>query len=194
MTVPLDGRLARSVRTRAAVIDALIALYEEGDLSPTAVRVAERAGVALRTVYGHFADIESLYAEAGDRELTRLLERSDQVDPGLPFEERVRRFAANRAAVLEWLLPVMRAAATREALSPQLQRNRRRFVAAGDAEVRQVFAVELAGSEDPEALVARVHVVAAGAAWMTLRLDRGLAAPQAESALHALLRAVLTDG
>lgn len=191
MTAPLDGRLARSVRTRAAVIDALLALYEEGDVSPTAVRVAERAGVALRTVYGHFADMESLYAEAGDRELTRLLERSEPVDPGLPREERVRRFAAGRAAVLEWLLPIMRAAATREAQSPQLQRNRQRFVAAGDAEVRQVFATELAAAADPEALVGAVHVVAGGAAWMTLRLDRGLAREQAEAAVLRLLQAVL---
>jgi AcrR family transcriptional regulator len=63
------------VRTRSAVIDALLALYEEGDLNPTAVRVAGRAGVALRTVYGHFADLESLYAEASERELARTLER-----------------------------------------------------------------------------------------------------------------------
>ena len=55
-STPLDGRLARSQRTRAAVIDALVALCVEGDPSPTALRVAERAGVALRTVYGHFAD------------------------------------------------------------------------------------------------------------------------------------------
>lgn len=191
MTVPLDGRLARSVRTRAAVIDALLALYEEGDLSPTAVRVAERAGVALRTVYGHFADMESLYAEAGDRELTRLLERSSPVDPALPYDERVRRFAANRAAVLEWLLPIMRAAGTREPHSPQLQANRQRFVAAGDAEVRTVFAAELAERADPDALVAAVHVVAAGPAWMTLRLDRGLQPAEAEAALLALLQAVL---
>ena len=191
MTVPLDGRLARSVRTRAAVIDALLALYEEGDLSPTAVRVAERAGVALRTVYGHFADMESLYAEAGDRELTRLLARSEQVDPALPRGERVRRFVANRAAVLEWLLPIMRAAATREPVSPQLQRNRERFVAAGDAEVRQVFATELAAHPDPDALVADLHLVAAGPAWATLRLDRRLDPAAAEAVLLRLVEAVV---
>ena len=44
---PLDGRLARSARTRHAVVDALLDLLGEGDLRPTAARIAERAGVSL---------------------------------------------------------------------------------------------------------------------------------------------------
>jgi AcrR family transcriptional regulator len=194
-THAVDGRLARSARTRTAVIDALIALHEEGDLSPTAVRVAARAGVALRTVYGHFADMESLYAEAGDREFGRVVEIATAVPVDLPFEERLERFAASRAVVLEWLLPIMRAAALREAGSPALQRNRDRFVALGDTETRQVFSQELAAlppKARAEALHA-VHLVAGGPAWIALRIDRGLDAPAAEQLLHQVLRAVLTD-
>jgi TetR/AcrR family transcriptional regulator of autoinduction and epiphytic fitness len=191
----LDGRLARSVRTRTAVIDALLQLYEEGDLSPTAVRVAGRAGVALRTVYGHFADMESLYAEAGQRELSRLVEISRPIPPELPYEERVRQFAANRRVVLEWLLPIMRAAAMREQGSPQLQRNRDRFVALGDAEVRQVFAAELATlpARRQVDLVHALHMVAGGPAWVALRVDRGLGPEDAGRLLHEVLAAVLTS-
>ncbi|MGB8651885.1 MAG: TetR/AcrR family transcriptional regulator [Mycobacteriales bacterium] len=188
-----DGRLARSARTRAAVIDALLALYEEGDLSPTAVRVAARAGVALRTVYGHFADLESLYAEAGERELSRLVERAVAIPAELPYDERVRRLAAGRADVLEWLLPVMRASGMREPVSPQLQRNRERFVALGDLETRQVLAPELArlARERQEQVVHAVHLVAGGPAWAGLRVDRGLEADEAAELLHTVLRATL---
>jgi hypothetical protein len=42
---PLDGRSARALRTREAIVDACIGLVEEGELRPTAPRVAERAGV-----------------------------------------------------------------------------------------------------------------------------------------------------
>jgi AcrR family transcriptional regulator len=69
---PVDGRTARGQRTRSSVVDALLALQEEGDLSPTAQQVAARAGVALRTVFGHFSDMETLWAEAGQRELAKL--------------------------------------------------------------------------------------------------------------------------
>ena len=191
--VPADGRLARSARTREAVIDALLGLHLEGDLSPTAGRVAERAGVALRTVYGHFADLESLYAEAGQRAMARVREvaiaftASWSADPArLPLEDRARRFAEARAVALEWLLPISRAAALREGLSPQMQRNRERFVALGDSEVRTLFAPELAvlGAAEAERAVHALHVVAGGPAWAALRQDRGLQ-PVAAAALLA---------
>ena len=53
----IDGRLARSARTRHAVVDALLDLLGEGDLRPTAARIAERAGVSLRIVFHHFEDL-----------------------------------------------------------------------------------------------------------------------------------------
>ncbi len=192
-SAPVDGRLARSARTRTAVIDALLELYEQGDLSPTAVRVAAHAGVALRTVYGHFADLESLYAEAGQRELQRTLARSRPVDPNLPLSARLTGFVANRAAVLEWLLPVMRAAAVREADSPQLQRVREQFVALGDADVDQAFAAELAPMTPVErrGLHDAVHLVAGGPAWVTLRIDRGLTPEEARRLVQQCLEPVL---
>lgn len=38
-------------------------LIESGDPSPSAARVAKRAGVGLRSVFRHFDDMDSLYAE-----------------------------------------------------------------------------------------------------------------------------------
>ena len=196
MTAELvDGRLARSARTRTAVIDALLALHEEGDLSPTAVRVASRAGVALRTVYGHFADMESLFAEAGQRELSRIIALTDAISRDLPLGERIDRLAATRARVLESMLATMRAAALREGLSPQLQENRDRFVAAGDAQVWQVLGPELRRLAEPDRadLLDLVHHVAGGHAWMSLRIDRALAVPAAGRVLRRALHLVLTD-
>lgn len=190
----VDGRLARSVRTRTAVIDALLALYEEGDLNPTAVRVAGRAGVALRTVYGHFADMESLYAEAGERELARTLERVTAIDPDLPYDARLAAFAAGRGDVLEFLLPVMRAMGAKELGSPQLLRARAQFIGLGDFEVHLAFAPEL----DPlpeqrrRRVLDLVHLVAGGPAWVTLRTDRGLDQAAAVEVVRDGLAAVFT--
>lgn len=195
--VPLgseDGRAARSRRTRTAVVDALLALQEEGNLAPTAQQVAGRAGVALRTVFGHFCDLETLWAEAGARELARLRDVADDVPPDLPLGERVARFAASRARVLERLLPVMRAARLREPTSPQLAANRTMFVQAGDDEVRTVFATELARLDDAATrrLLVVVHVAAGGSTWEVLRHDRGLSAAEAQDVVLATLSALLT--
>ena len=57
-----DGRHQRSERSRQAIIDAMMALIEEGNLVPTAQQVSERANVGIRSVFRHFSDMESLYA------------------------------------------------------------------------------------------------------------------------------------
>ena len=58
-----DGRIKRSVRSRQLIIDAMLVLIDEGNLIPTAQQVADRAGVAIRTVFRHFTEMEKLFAE-----------------------------------------------------------------------------------------------------------------------------------
>ncbi|MCB0988145.1 MAG: TetR/AcrR family transcriptional regulator, partial [Acidimicrobiales bacterium] len=64
---PVDGRTARAVRTREAIVDGTLALLAEGDLRPTAPRISERASVSVRSVFQHFDDLETLYAAVGNR-------------------------------------------------------------------------------------------------------------------------------
>jgi TetR/AcrR family transcriptional regulator of autoinduction and epiphytic fitness len=191
---PVDGRTARGQRTRSSVVDALLALQEEGDLSPTAQQVAARAGVALRTVFGHFSDMETLWAEAGQRELEKLGELAVRIDRSLPLEERIQQFTASRARVLEALLPVMRAARLREPTSPQLQRNRELFIEAGDLEIADAFGVELAALE-PERrsrCLDALYLASSGPAWEALRHDRGLSPQEAADVMRFGVTALLT--
>ncbi|MCU1590898.1 MAG: TetR/AcrR family transcriptional regulator, regulator of autoinduction and epiphytic fitness [Thermoleophilales bacterium] len=192
--LPVDGRNERSRRTREAVVDALLALHDAGDLTPTAQRVAAKAGVALRTVYGHFNDMETLYAEAGERELRRLYAVAEVVPPELPLPERIEWFCRSRARVLEYLLPVMRATRLREPFSPQLARNRSRYIASADAEVERVFARELSGAQGPKTLDA-LYLATGGPAWDALRTDRHLDPTAAEAVMRRTVTALLaTEG
>jgi len=192
--VRADGRNERARRTREAVVDALLELHDEGDLTPTAQRVAARAGVALRTVYGHFTDMETLYAEAGERELRRLYAVAEVVPTELPLAERIERFCRSRARVLEYLMPVMRATRIREPFSPQLVRNRSRYIASADAEVAKVFARELAGASGPRTLDA-LYLATGGPAWDALRTDRHLDPSDAEAVMRRTVTALLaTEG
>jgi AcrR family transcriptional regulator len=186
----VDGRNERSRRTREAVVDALLALHDEGDLTPTAQRVAAKAGVALRTVYGHFTDMETLYAEAGERELQRLYAVAEIVPADLPLAERIERFCVSRARVLEYLMPVMRATRLREPFSPQLARNRARYIASADAEVERVFARELAGPKGA-AMLDALYLATGGPAWDALRTDRHLDPNAAQGVMRRTVAALL---
>jgi len=53
-----DGRVTRGLRNREAIVDALLACYEAGDLRPSLPEVAARAGVSLRSVHNHFDDAD----------------------------------------------------------------------------------------------------------------------------------------
>ena len=57
-----DGRVQRSIRTKAAIAAAFVTLVDGGNLAPTSHEVAQQAGVGHRTVFRHFEDMESLYA------------------------------------------------------------------------------------------------------------------------------------
>ena len=190
----LDGRTERSRRTRDAVVDALLALHDDGDLTPTAQRVAARAGVALRTVYGHFNDMETLYAEAGERELRRLFAVADVVPDDLPLDARIDAFCRSRARVLEYLLPVMRATRLREPFSPQLLRNRHRYIASADAEVARVFAPELRRHREPGPVLDALYLATGGPAWDALRGDRGLDPDRALDVMTRTVTALLVPG
>jgi AcrR family transcriptional regulator len=58
-----DGRRRRSQDSRARIVAAMLELTRQGEVSPSATAVAERAGVGLRSVFRHFKDMESLYQE-----------------------------------------------------------------------------------------------------------------------------------
>jgi AcrR family transcriptional regulator len=54
----VDGRRARSERSKQAIIEASLALMEEGNLIPTAQQISNRAGVGMRSFFRHFEDME----------------------------------------------------------------------------------------------------------------------------------------
>ena len=56
----IDGRRASRERNRDAVVDALLDLYREGNLSPGADAVAERSGLSRRSLFRYFDDLDDL--------------------------------------------------------------------------------------------------------------------------------------
>src|SRR4051812_7551935 len=140
----VDGRTARAERTRAAIVEAHLALIGEGDLRPTGERIAERAGVSLRTLWTNFKDMETLFAATGQRVNERLDALWQPIPPELPLTGRITEFCDQRAEMLEVLAPSARASALREPFSPQLRRNREAAIVRVRHEIELVFEPELA--------------------------------------------------
>jgi TetR/AcrR family transcriptional regulator of autoinduction and epiphytic fitness len=188
-----DGRLARSARTRRAIVDALRALHQEGDLRPTAPRVAERAGVSLRTVWQHFNDLETLLVEAGQRDYEIAQRYVTPIDTGAPLTARLRQLVQQRGGMYEALAPVWRAARLQEPFSPQIRRNRDRLLEASREQLERVVGPELESLPDTSrhSVFAALQVATTWSTWESLRGELGLTVEDAEQTVFVLIANLL---
>jgi len=192
---PSDGRAARSHRTRRAIVDAMRSLHAEGDLRPTAPRVAERAGVSLRTVWQQFADMETLLIEAGRRDLEVLLSLVQKIDPDQPLAVRIGLFTSQRTRVLEEMTPTWRAARIHKPSSEQLRRDTAQMIARAKSELETVFARELSQlqGDKRQHLLDALHTISIWAFWESMRTDLALGQRQARELFSATFTALLAE-
>ncbi|MGN9777640.1 TetR/AcrR family transcriptional regulator [Micromonospora sp. H33] len=190
----VDGRAARAERTRSAIVEAHLALIDEGDLKPTGERIAERAGVSLRTLWTNFKDMETLFAATGQR----VSEREDAlfrpIPPDMPLTRRIAEFCAQRVQMLELLAPAARASALREPFSPQLRRNREDCIVRARREIELVFGPELANAgRGREQLLDALTVASTSSAWLMMRDAMGLDVETARATMARTVGALLVD-
>lgn len=189
---PVDGRTARAVRTRDALVDATIALVEEGDLRPTAPRIAERAGVSVRSVFQHFDDLETLFSAMGARMVERLSELIRPIDPSAPLDQRTREFVEQRCRVHEVLSPINRAAILQAPTSETIGHQFQAGHAFGAAHLAEVFAPELqAAGAGRAALGDGLLVVCSWTTWNLLRTLEQRSVDEATAAVQAMAELLL---
>jgi AcrR family transcriptional regulator len=188
-----DGRTVRAERTRQALVDALLALLEEGDVQPTAERIAARAGVSERSLFQHFADREALYQAVALQQYERIASTLEPIDVTLPLPARIDAFVEQRSRMLEAMTPVRRAALllepSSEVVSGWLKSARRQKA----REVERVFRPELEeiGQPDRGLVVAALVSASAWTSWESLRAHQRLSVDRSRGAMHAALTALL---
>jgi AcrR family transcriptional regulator len=191
----VDGRSARRSRGRAAAVEAVLALFDRGDLRPSAEEIVAVAGISTASLFRYFRGLDELYRAAFEEQVVRAgrLARID-APADLPLGERVERFVAGRIDVYESVAGVGRMARARAVDHPDvaaaLDQARRRWL----GQVRRVFGPELAGRSraDAGSLAAAVDAVTSFEAWDLLVGVRGTPRRAVEAhwrtALAALLR------
>src|SRR5262245_124138 len=110
----VDGRTARRDRNRTAVLDAVLELFSEGDLNPSAEDVARRSGVSLRSVYRYVRDSDDLIRSAIERHQEKVIPLFiiDDLGEG-SFAQRLDVMIERRVRLYETIAPTARAARAR---------------------------------------------------------------------------------
>ncbi|MVU82769.1 TetR family transcriptional regulator [Nocardia sp. ET3-3] len=185
----MDGRTARAAKNRQAVLDAALALIDEGNLQPTAQAVAERAGVATRSVYHHFRDLETLYLDAAQTQIARhwvvLLEPVTG-----ELGERIDALVTVRSQLFDNVTGTRRAALLREhesaVLSERLNESRAALRAHLRTHLPELDALEPAARE-------AAYAMCSWETWEVLRRHQSLSPAEARAAVTAVLTRMLTD-
>ncbi|WP_143204906.1 TetR/AcrR family transcriptional regulator [Streptomyces sp. CB02009] len=169
-----DGRRARRDRGRLAVIEAVIALFQEGSAPPTPQQMTERAGVSSATLFRYFDTLDDLLHEATAAYFDRFggLFEIPGIGTGTP-DERVRRYADSRIALYEEIAPFARYGRARAFDHPHFAATLHRARGRMAEQVRDHFGSELAAlaPRRREGFVAAVCTLTSFESWDQLTHD-----------------------
>lgn len=181
-----DGRRERSRSSRSKIIAAMLDLVGNGDVAPSAARVAEVAGVGLRSVFRHFDDMDELYKEMGDVIEARVMPIILQAPSGTTWKEKLTDIADRRAKVFETILPFRISANLKRFQSPYLMQDYRRMLRLESETVE----AHLPQAVMHDVVAARgLNVILSFQTWRLLRHDQDLPVDDAK----AVVRRLLTD-
>jgi TetR/AcrR family transcriptional regulator, regulator of autoinduction and epiphytic fitness len=194
--VSVDGRRARSVKTREAIVDAFFALLDAGDLKPTAAAVAARAGLSVRSVFQHFADLEDLLLAVSDRQANRIASLYTGVQYDGDLAARIATFADYRARLFETIAPLRRAAMLQEPFSNIVAERLELARMLHRLDVERAFGPELeaARARGNDRLGDMVATVSSFVVWDEMRRHGGLDVGAATESLRFTVASLLSSG
>ena len=185
-----DGRRLRSERSRKAIIDAALALMEEGTLVPTAQQIAERAGVGIRSFFRHFEDMETL-SEAIDEQIREQYEalflggeRGGSLDERV--EHAVERHADAYESVANVVLSTLAQRWRYEVLRKNYARNQRGLRKDLDDWLPELKSL-------PRTRREAVDAIASFEMWHRLREHQGLSKKASVEIVSELLKGLIDD-
>ena len=187
----IDGRIARGIRTRHAIVAAHTELVREGVLRPTAQMVADRAGVSVRTIWTNFSDLEALLRATTELWMAMDLQVWEPVSPELPLAERIEVFCTRQADRVEHMAPAARASVLGEPFSPALRDGRRTVSTRLKADLEHTFTPELGAYEDSSTIYDELYVTASWPVWQMMTEDLERTREQALRSTIAWFRHVL---
>jgi len=192
--VEKDGRIARGERMKLGILKTTMTMVKEGNLIPSAQQIAARAGVAIRSVFRHFDDMENLHV-AFDQMLQEAIEKeyprgSQLFEPEAPLSERINRLIEFRIFIWEFTENIVLSAHAQFWNSKALRKNYARHQSNLRRELDE-WLPELKGFDRTARESA--NAIVSFEMWNRLRRHQGLGKKQAAKVVTSMLNSVF-DG
>lgn len=189
-TITKDGRRQRSDRSRRRIIEAMFDLIREGNMSPSATRVAARANVGLRTVFRHFEDIDSIYDEMTEELTTAVMPKILAPYESTDWRERLMECVEKRADLYETVFPMKVCMSLRRFQSAFLQKQYEQDIMHLRQALKAILPKEVTSNK---ALFSALEVTLAFTTWRRLRQDQNLSVENAKASLRLILNGLVAE-
>lgn len=188
--VSTDGRHRRAQANREAIVEALVSLYADGYVDPSAVEIAERAGVSERSLFRHFDDIDDLCHTAFVVQWKRLADRTRLlVAPTASTDEKIAAVVEQRVGLYLDMMNVMRItrmhAVRNDTVLRHVQSSRKEL----RKQIERLFAseCEVLPTEKAKSLLLTINALLSFEHVEQLRVDQGMPTSRIVSSLRAAL-------
>ncbi|HXC52879.1 MAG TPA: hypothetical protein VN634_18480 [Candidatus Limnocylindrales bacterium] len=186
----LDGRRRRGSTSRTRIVDAMLQLIREGTVTPGAAKVAELAGVSLRTVFRHFEEMDSLYKEIAESVQTRVLPAFFRPYESDAWKDRLFELLDRRIDLYEAILPFKISADLRRYQSPYLANDYSQHLMLEKMSLEAVLPPELAGDA---VLFYALRAAMGFQGWRILRHDLELEIADARTTMIRTVESLLAS-
>lgn len=183
-----DGRRKRGDQSRRDIIEAMIALVRQGEMTPSAAQVALRANVGLRTVFRHFDEMELLYREIAEVTQARILPEILKPYESEDWRSQLSELVERRISAYEDIMPIKVAASVLRFRSPFLLEDYNAHLRMERKTLKQVLPEFIASDRE---LFRGLEMLTSFQAWRRLRQDQGLNANDAKRVTMRLIEGAL---
>lgn len=183
-----DGRRQRSDRSRRRIIEALFDLISEGNMSPSAASVADRANVGLRTVFRHFEDMDSIYDEMTEQLMAAIMPKVKAPFKSVTWREKLIECIDRRAEVYEAIFPMRVCMILRFHQSDFIQEQYKRDVALERSTLKAILPQDIVADRT---LFAALEVTLSFPTWRRLRQDQKLSVETAKKTLQLMVEGLV---
>ena len=185
-----DGRRQRSDRSRRRIIEALFDLISEGNMSPSAVSVAERADVGLRTVFRHFEDMDSIYDEMTDELMTVVMPKIVAPYDASTWRGRLTECVERRADLYEAVFPMRVCMMLRIYQSDFIQEQYKRDLRLERSSLKAILPKHITADRT---LFAALEVTLGFPTWRRLRQDQKLSVENSKKTVQRMVDGLIAD-
>ena len=160
---------------------------------PGAAEVAKRAGVSERTVFRHFADLDSLFLAAASRLRPTQDKYLGPRPAGADVTDRIAAIVRLRSKLYEEIAPVRRVTIHLSHTQPVVVKQLAQGHAAARAQIADVFAPELSrlSSTRRPILLDALDLATSWSSWDTLRTLQGCSTDRTRKVITEALTALL---